>query len=440
MKENNRKGHECPPVVDDPAPQPNPPNGPEDCKCPSPIIPVPPLDEPVVCKEPKCGCKCPDPGSSTSDCLETFVSKRTGDTGAAEQASLKAELVKLVETAKKAKQDYSRDVYKDLVEQWKKQDRDIADLLRKLECSVWCWDCIFKCHVCAFLHELRKAEILLQGNGEMYANVHHLYDQRYWLECDRIVKLRSLNRIKSVLKAWESPSASIQKALNENKKLIETSGPLLGTQPGKAIYDIFFKLVPLHLAIAPQSGGEIVTKIDARFTTLCGCCETKPGTDTETTDDESADTTQTGNTSKDGNGGTEKECPEPDPSNCCGPEVGELSFRERLIPPQANLIDPNDYFKLICCLVERRYEPAVIAIIDVDRQLAELKSTIDRHEKAIGQGWQGEFEKNAKAAIPSVIDCCEYEIKPEPEPEPDCDEKKEGEEKQENPNQHDQAA
>lgn len=407
MNENLRKsvGHECPPTVE-PAPQPNPPK--DSSACPRPPKPpdAPKPKKPGDCPKPDCCCKCDQPGT-TVDCLEKFVVAQEGDVGAADKAKLKAELVKLVETTKKARQDYTREKYDELVDKWKKQDVLIADLLRKLECAVSCWKCILECHVCPLLNDLHYSEKWLYNDGELYDKVHDLYDQRYWLDGYREQAELTLNRIKNVLKAWESPATSIEKVINADDKDIEAIGKLIGSQPGKAIYDVFFRLVPFHLAIAPPKD-VAETKIDKRFTEFCDCGDRAP-------------------------------------DDCCGPDVGERSFRKRLIPPQAYLINPDDYFKLICCLIESRYEPAANTVIEINIQIDKLKSEIERHEKAIGPGWQAEFEKNAKAAIPSVIDCCEYEQ----EHDHDCDKKKYGQEdpkqegedekKQENPNQYDQA-
>jgi hypothetical protein len=387
MKENLRKplGHECPPAVENPAKQPNPPNH-QECDVPVPPGQAPHPEEPSKCPEPSCCCKCPTPPGSTSNCLEELVEGQIGDLGAADKAKFKAELVKILETAKKAKQEYTRDKYDELKDNWIKEDTRIADVIRRLECAVWCWECVLECHVCPLLYDLHKAEKWLYDDEKRYDTVHDLYDKRYWLERERAVRQRKLNRIKDVLKAWESPAASIQKAMDDTRKLLDAIETLLGTQPGKAVYDLFFRVIPLHLAIAPPAG-IAETQIDKRYTEFCDCGEWGP-------------------------------------DDCCGPDIALRGFRERLLPPQAYIINPDDFFNLICCLVDKKYRPANDDLIDADLQLAKLASEIDRYEKAIGPGWQAEFEKNAKAAIPSVIDCCDYEQKHDH----DCDKEKYGEE------------
>lgn len=373
MTENAHRhpGHDCPPEVD-PADQPNkPPDEISTCEPPSdpPGVPDLPTIDPCPGRDPRCNC--PDTPGESSNCLEKLISAENGDTGAADKAKFKDELNKLLETAKKAGQEYSREKYDELVDKWVKFDAEIAELLRKFECAVWCWKCVLDCHVCPLLHELFYAQKRLYDDHQMPV-IHDLLDQKYWLDRERIVRERRLNQIKEVLKAWESPVTSIDKALNDNRKLIDTMSPLVASQPGKVIFDLFFRLIPLHLAIAPPAGPKTTTKIDKKFTEFCDC-------------------------------GTH------DDDNCCGPDVSYGSFRSRLIPPQAYLIHPNDYFKVLCCLVTSRYKPAAEAMIALDQQVAKVNADIDRDKKAIGAGWQVEFEKNAKAAIPSVIDCCEYE-------------------------------
>jgi hypothetical protein len=136
---------------------------------------------------------------------------------------------------------------------------------------------------------------------------------------------------------------------------------------------VFLRLVPLHLAIAPPATtDETTTKIDKNFTTFC-----------------------------EGDEGT--------PDNCCGPDVGAWSLRQRLIGPQPYLIDPSDYFKLICCLVKHRYVPAKDALSDAEAKLATVVDQIKRYEARITGDWVKTFETAAKGAIPSVINCCDYE-------------------------------
>ena len=92
------------------------------------------------------------------------------------------------------------------------------------------------------------------------------------------------------------------------------------------------------------------------------------------------------------------------------PDVGERTLRQRLIGPQPYLIDPNDYFTLICCLVQKRYGPAKDALGKAEADLSAVDDRIARLKAQIDAGLNKEaFEKAAKGAIPSVIDCCAFE-------------------------------
>lgn len=374
MSDYTRKppGHECPPYPEDPAPQPHPPGG--DCaKLPTCDPPV--LKLPEKCPDPDPHCKCPKPpGNGGPNCLEDLIAKQTADIVAAGNADkLKKELETLLDTAKKAAAKYTRDRYVQLVEEWIRQDTAIAELVRKLVCSVKCWRCILDCYVCPLLNDLHYAEKWLYDDGKHSTEVYDLYDLQHWYTQDRAAKLRLFNRVDGILKAWQDPFGTIEKILAANKTLTEAASKVIGNEPGKAIYDVFLKLIPLHLAIAPPAGPDTKTRIDRKFTKFC-------------------------------------ECDQGEPVECCGIDVGEWSLRQRLIGPQPFLIDPADYFKLICCLVEKRYLPAKDALTKTETELASIASRIARYEKQLTDGLNPDnFATAAKAAIPSVIDCCDYE-------------------------------
>lgn len=374
MSDYTRKppGHEwCPPDPDYPAHQPNPPG----CECETLPPTTPPiLYEPAKCPEPGPYCKCPKPPISNPTCLEDLIARQAADLLLAANAdALKKELEKLLGTAKAAALKYTRDAYDGFVKEWLKQDVLIAELIRKLVCTVPCWRCILDCYVCPLLNELHYAEKWLYDDGKQSREIYNLYDLQHWHKQDRDAKQRLFNRIEAVLKAWQDPFKTIGDALTANRALHEAASRVIGTEPGKAIYDVFLRLVPLHLAIAPPAGEGTTTKIDRKFTHFCPCDKGKP-------------------------------------VPCCGPDVGELSLQQRLIGPQPYLIDPNEYFPLICCLVDKRYVPAKGALSKADTELANVTGKITRLEKQLADGLKADaFEKAAKAAIPSVIDCCEYE-------------------------------
>jgi ferritin len=366
-------GHECPPRPEHPADQPKPPSDGTGCEDFPPTTP-PTLNPPKPCPPPDSCCDCPDAPPSDSNCLLDLITQMQADTKVLQQETeFTTELNKLLDVAKKASQDYSRDKYKELFDKWVQEDIDLAELVRKLVCAVPCWRCIIDCFICPWLNKLRDATKWLYDDGKLITTVNDLYDLRYWLTRDRDYKNQRLQRIKAVLKAWETPSTTIEQTLNNNKTLMEQVSQLIGPHPGRAIYDVFLVLIPRHLAIAPPATDlDHTTRIDKKYTEFCPCDE-----------------------------GT--------PDNCCGPDVGYLTFRERLVGPLPYLIDPNKYFDLICCLVKKRYTPAKDAVSKADSELTKINGQIDGYEKALGETWKADFEKTVRAAIPSDIDCCDYE-------------------------------
>jgi hypothetical protein len=363
--------YEAPPS--DPASQPHPPG--DTCQDLPPTTP-PTLDPPTPCPDPDppCHCPSPPPGSGPS-CLEDLIAVQTAQIATADKAkTFKAALEDLLSKAKTASQQYNRGKYETLVKEWVKQDGEIAELIRKLVCAVPCWRCIIECYVCPILNEMHYAEQWLYRNGTSQ-QVHNLYDLLHWHTRDKEAKERRFNRIKKVLEAWETPAQTIEKNLfTGNRKLIGDAGNLVGSpEAGKAVYDVFLKLVPMHLAIAPPSGSAWTTKISKEYTQFCAC-------DTGTPDD------------------------------CCGPDVGEWSLRQRLIGPQPYLVDPNEYFPLICCLVEKRYGPAKDALTKAETSIVMVQNQINSFKALIDDRFKpSAFDTEAKGAIPGTIDCCDYE-------------------------------
>lgn len=377
MTEQRRPpSHECPPEPADPAPQPHPPGDGKSCD-PIPPTTPPPWEKPEPCPmDPDC--KCPPGPSSDPNCLELLITAKAAEVAAADKAkAFKADLEALLGKAKAASQDYTRDKHEKLVKQWVEQDAAIAELIRKLVCAVPCWRCIIECYICPLLNRMHEAEQRLAWDPTKYTKAYNWYDLLNWHTRDKEAKERRFNRIKAVLAKWETPAQTIEKALADNGKLIADLCKSVGCDAPKAVFDVFLKLVPLHLAIAPPSGSKWTTKIDIEYTEFCKC-------DTGTPDD------------------------------CCGPDVGVWSFRQQLVGPQPYLIDPNDYITLICCLVDKRYGPAQLALAEADAKLMTIESEIKRDKGLIENGLKT-FDKDAKGAIPSVVDCCEFEKKPESE-------------------------
>jgi hypothetical protein len=58
--------------------------------------------------------------------------------------------------------------------------------------------------------------------------------------------------------------------------LIANANKSLGTDAPKVVYDVFFRLVPMYLAIAPPASAENTTRIDEEYTDICECDSGKP--------------------------------------------------------------------------------------------------------------------------------------------------------------------
>jgi hypothetical protein len=369
-------GSDCPPLPDNPADQPRAPK--DDCTKPETCKP-PVLTPPDPCPPPS-DCNCPTTPGPTSTCLDRLVDERSGRIARAEKGKAYVTALQNFQAkAKAASQSYTRDAYDSLMKQWKQEDRDIADLIRRLVCAVPCWKCILECYVCPLLNDVHTSAEWLYGDGSLYSEVHNLYDLQYWLVRDVDFKTRTFNRINDVLTAWSDPAKTITANLQANAKLISSSNNSLGTAAPQVVYDVFFRLIPMHLAIAPPAGPHHTTRIAKQFTEFCCCDKGKP-------------------------------------DDCCGPDVGERSFRQQLIGPQPYLIDPNDYFKLICCLVEKRYHPAQDALAAAQAALDTINADIARRTAQLAN-YAKTFDSDAKGRIPSVVICCDSQLPP-PDPTP----------------------
>jgi hypothetical protein len=365
-------GHDCPPPPENPADQPKTPGN--DCST-LPTTTPPKLDDPPKCPAPDCNCPSTPP-SSGPDCLQTLIDQEAAEITAAARAQVfKTDLEALLGKAKAAAQDYTQTRYKDLLTRWQDQDRDIAELIRKLVCALGCWKCVIECYVCPIINDLRDSELrLYDGDWKDFSSdykAHTLYDLRYWWERDLDYKQQTLQRIKTVLAAWEKPGLTIDKALADNALLTQNCNKALGVDPSMVVVDVFLKLVPMHLAIAPPAASGITTQIDKKYTEFCDC-------------DKGA------------------------PDDCCGPDVGKLTWRERLIGPQPYLIDPSDYYDVICCLVKNRYLPAKDLVAQADAAYQSVDNDIKRRKTQVDNALKT-LEKDAKGAIPPKIDCCDFE-------------------------------
>ena len=366
---SGQRGEHCAPETPDPAKQPKKPCAEECGKLPEDCPPE--LPEPEPCPEPDCDC--PTPPKTTSTCLDELIAKQAKEIAEGARATqFKADLEALLAKAKIATADYTHDRYKKLVTEWERLDCDIAEFIRKLVCAVPCWWCIIECFICPLIYEIRYREKMLWGEGKRYSEVHSLKDLLYWHDSNRNQKKRRLDRIKAVLSAWEKPGATIEAILASNAKLLSDSSKTLTPDAGKLVYDVFLRLVPMHLAIAPPASTGKITRIDRKYTEFC-------------------------------------QCDKGDPDDCCGPDVGVPSLRQTLIGPQPYLIPPHEYYDIICCLATKRYEPAKDAWNAAESAYESVQGVITRYTAEIADK-QKNFDKNARAALPA--NCCDWNEPP----------------------------
>src|ERR1051325_6829926 len=275
MYDSRNKPRDCMPT-DNPAPQPKPP---VDChKCGDlPTTTPPTLPDPEKCPDPPPECKCTPPPTN-KNCFDRAIEEVDKEIAYADRNKLfRADLDARRQKAIAAAQQYTQDAYEKLLKRWQEEDRAIVELIRKLTCAVPCWRCLIECYVCPFLNTLHEYEQRLGVNGTLPATVTNLYDLQYWLTRDAAAKKAISDRITKVMDAWVSPAATIDAALTTNTSLIQTCNQNLGTTPGPVVFDLFLRVISLHLAIAPPAVDHATTTgIDRSYTVFCGCDVGKP--------------------------------------------------------------------------------------------------------------------------------------------------------------------
>lgn len=348
-----------------------PPEGPKKCE---PLVPAPTppeLPPATQCPQP---CDCPTPpGGTPDDCLEKLIRCQAKLVKQADRAkALVEELTEIQGKVAAAKVDYTQKRYADLKKLWEEQDKLIAALTEKVKCSVPCWECLISCRLCPQLTEIRNLEDRLNGTGALTDKVYSLLDLQFWHQRNVAQMEARVKRIKDVLAAWEKPSTTLGEALDKNGKLLESLPALLATDAAKAIFDIFMTLVPRHLAIRPR---DLTTTIKDKFIDICSC-------------------------------------PEGTPDDCCGPDVGIMTLRERLVGLLPYIVDPAKLSPIICCLTKERLEPASNQLADAQANLAAVTAEIEQTTKLITDKTAG-LEAAFTAELTNPIDCAPYKPKTE---------------------------
>jgi len=359
---------QTPPAAQCPPPNPETPRPSVKCD-PLPTGPETPTLPPIdPCDTPCC---CPRPPGTPGTCLDDLIAKQVQQIAAAEYAKAsKAELEDLLKKTNAAKQDYTKTKYLDLRDRWDKEDAALADLIAKLVCAVPCWKCVVECELCTLLDTVHQLELKLDGDGRLTTQVYSLRDLQYWQQRNCAAKQAVVDRFKAVLAAWAAPAQTLDKILTDNAKAIDDIKKIIATDSAGALFALFAKVLPLHLAIAPRDASSI---IDAKYTDLC-CCY--PGT----------------------------------PDDCCGPDVGVPSLLQELIGPQPYIVDPADLFDIICCLATERYLPAKDQLAQAAADLAKTDADIAKAKSDIYQKWAS-IAADFKASVANPINCDDYKSK-----------------------------
>ncbi len=382
---------------------------------------VPEIPEPGKCPE---RCDCPGlPGGKPQTCLDDLIRDQNIIVKKAERAKAFAdELTEIQNKVKSAQADYTQTRFTDLRKTWKEQDGAIVELIRKLVCAVDCWECLLECRLCKQLGDIRRLEDRLngppgndvKGTGQLTKEVHSLFDQQAWHERNVAQMTARMKRITDVLAAWEKPSGTLGDALEKNGNLIKESQSLIASDSAKVVYDVFMTLIPRHWAIRPQGPGvskEWESCIDVKYTTICECPQTKPkqapsGEGAAAGQDSGQQACQ-----EDGKG--KCQCDEGMPDDCCGPDVGILSLRQRLIGPLPYLVDPAIFPAIICCLTSNRLSPASDQLAAAQANLAASTAEIELVRKQIVDKTAG-IEANFREALSNPIECSKYTKKKAP--------------------------
>jgi hypothetical protein len=330
---------------------------------------APELPEPKDCPQP---CDCPTPpGGPASDCLEKLIADQSKVVTQADRAkALVEELTAIQAKVASAKTEYTQARYTDLKKLWEDQDKLIADLTDKLKCTVDCWECLLECRLCPQLYQIQTLDDRLNGAGKLTEQVYSLLDLQFWRQRNVTQMQARVDRIKGVLAAWEKPSATLGDVLDKNGKLAADLPAVLAADPAKAIYDIFMTLLPRHWAIRPRGA---TSKIKERFIEVCTCHE-----------------------------GT--------PDDCCGPDVGVVTLRERLVGPLPYIVDPAEFSGIICCILTERLKPASDQLAAAQADLAATTGEIEQTKKLI-EDKTGALEATFKAELGNPIECGPYKKK-----------------------------
>lgn len=289
---------------------------------------------------------------TTKDELESEIGQIDEQLAEAEKLkAYKATLEALLQKSSKAMDEYPAKKYADLLKRWQDQDRGLKDLLAKLQCSIPAWEELLRQTMTPLFTELArwKNALRLPPEPKEPGPDHGLYALRDRQQLLLLHVQARYDRAVLVLAAWEKPAPTLEKILNENDKLAASIRKSLGLPDAPALlFDMFFKLLPLHYLIAPPD--ERSTRVNAKeFVIRC---------------------------------------------------AGEQAWKDlkALIGPLPMLIDPEDYLDFILNGPFKEYHAAKTGLADAAASLQTSQDEIKRAEKVLDETRKS-LEKNARAAL-----------------------------------------
>jgi len=331
---------------------------------------------PVVPDPKECAhtCKCPSGpvGGGTDRCLQDAIDTEQKKVAAAKQASSFVEvLTGLQKKVDDALSKYTRDIYKGLRDDWIEFDGNLLlRVIQQLECPVKCWPCVVECRLCHLLNKIRNSQLKLDGTVKtLPTEVHSMQELLCWNQRSVDLRQKEFDRIDALLTAWVSnPAEVLRKALTDNAELAQKILDSIATDQVGAMWNLFMRVLPLHFAIAPS---DVTSKVPDSFKDVC------------------------------------KKCDPDDESVCCTVHTGERSLRQQLIGPKPYIVDPDGYPKIICCLVQHRYQPASASLAQAQADLDNITKGIDRIKKEIADS-TASLQTDFIGDLKTPIDCADY--------------------------------
>lgn len=290
---------------------------------------------------------------ATNESIETEIDKISGQLAVAERLKeYKATLEALLQKTKSAMEDYPATKYADLLKRWQDQDRGLKDLLAKLQCSIPNWNDLLRQGVAPLFADIAalKAELRMAPEGEEHTGTGDgLYARRERQELRLAHRQARYEKARVYLAAWEKPGPTLEKILNENDKLAADIKKAMGQPEAPALlYDMFFKLLPLHYLIAPAEARP--TRVNAKEFVI----------------------------------------------RCAGAQAWK-DLKE-MLGPQPMLIEPAEYLNHIVEGPLKEYNAAKTSLAEAAGDLQKTQDEIKRAEKALEEKRKS-LEKAARAAL-----------------------------------------